>query len=99
MFACLYVVCQGCVGFHACKSWFICSSESDDLPEPSVQGFSEWINSKVGQLLLVLDFGAFGAALGVVRSFQAACCDHLKKLGRVNHKLPTLDDVRRAAQD
>lgn len=79
------------------------SSESDDLPEPSVQGFSEWINSEVGQLLLVLDnisdFGASGAALGVVRSFQAACCDHHKKLGRVNHKLPTLDDMRRAAQD
>ena len=47
----------------------------------------------------VADFGAYGATLTVARSFQAARCDHLKRLGRVNHNFPSLEDVRGAAND
>lgn len=45
------------------------SSESFELPEPNVHSFSEWLNTEVGLLLPVLDngleFGAFGAVLGL----------------------------------
>ena len=47
----------------------------------------------------VADFGSYGATLAVAGSFQAAGCDHLKRLGRVNHNFPSLEDVRGAAND
>lgn len=47
----------------------------------------------------VLDFGAYGATLAIVWSFQAMGCDHLKRLGRVNHNFPSIDDVRGASKD
>lgn len=61
------------------------SMVTDDLPEANAVAFSSWLSTEVGHLLplldSVLDFGAFGATLGVARSFQATVCDHLKKLG------------------
>ena len=47
----------------------------------------------------VLDFGAYGAALAIVWSFQAMGCDHLKRLGRINHNFPSIDNVRVASKD
>lgn len=47
----------------------------------------------------VSDFGAYGATLTVARSFQVAGCDHLKKLGHVNHNFLSVEDVRGAAED
>ena len=47
----------------------------------------------------VANFGAYGAALAVARSFQAAGCDHLKRLGRVNHNFLSLEDVWGGAND
>ena len=47
----------------------------------------------------VADFGAYGATLAIVRSFQDTRCDHLKRLGRVNHNFPSLEDVWGAAND
>jgi hypothetical protein len=80
------------------------SSESDELPEADMHAFSELLTAEVGQLLLVLDnvsdFGAFATALGVCMfEIQAAGCDHLKNLVWVNHKLPSIEDVQRAAQN
>ena len=71
---------------------------TDDLPEANTVAFSSWLSMEVGHLLplldSVLDFGAFGATLGVTHSFQATGCDHLKKLRRVKHNFPSVDDVR-----
>ena len=47
----------------------------------------------------VADFGAYGATLAIVRSFQDTRCDHLKRLGRVNHNFPSLVDVQVVAND
>ena len=47
----------------------------------------------------VADFGAYGPTLTVAWSFQAAGCDHLKRLGWVNHNFPSLEDVWGAAND
>ena len=47
----------------------------------------------------VADFGAYGATLTITWSFQAAGCDHLKRLRRVNHNFPSLEDVQGAAND
>lgn len=45
------------------------------------------------------DFGACAAALGLARTFQVAGCDHLKKIKRVNHVFPDIDDVRKSKDD
>ena len=47
----------------------------------------------------VADFGAYRATLAITRSFQATGCDHLKRLERVNHNFPSLEDVWGAAND
>lgn len=45
------------------------------------------------------DFGAYAATLDLARMFQVAGCDHLKKIKRVNHVFPDVDDVRRSKDD
>lgn len=45
------------------------------------------------------DFGACAATLGLVRTFQVASCDHLKKIKRVNHIFPDIDDVQKSKDD
>ena len=47
----------------------------------------------------MLTLGLIGASLIVARSFQAVGCDHLKRLRRVNHNFPSLEDVWGAAND
>ena len=73
------------------------------LPKADPTAFSSWLQAELGQfsqlLKNVADFGAYGATLAVVRSFQATGCDHLKRLGRVNHNFPTLEDMQGAAND
>ena len=73
------------------------------LPEANPAAFLAWLQAELGQfsqlLENVVDFGAYGATLVVVRSFQATRCDHLKRLGRVNHNFPSLENVRGAAND
>ena len=73
------------------------------LPEADPVVFSTWLQAELGQFSQLLDsvanFGAYGAALAVARSLQATGCDHLKRLGRVNHGFPSLEDVRGAASD
>ena len=67
------------------------------MPEADPAAFSAWPQAELGQFSQLLDsvadFGAYGATLAVMRSFQAAGCDHLKRLGRVNHSFPSLEDV------
>ena len=59
---------------------------------PTLRYFAQLLNN-------VLDFGAYGAALAIVWSFQVARCDHLKRLGCVNHNFPSVDDVQGASKD
>ena len=70
------------------------SAPSDELPEANVEAFKAWLFAEIIQLVPLLnsvsDFGAYGATLGVAHSFQAAGCDHLRKLGRVNHNFPSV---------
>jgi hypothetical protein len=47
----------------------------------------------------ILDLGAYGAAIAIVWTFQAASCDHLKKIGRVPHKFPSVDGIHEAVRD
>lgn len=73
-----------------------------ELPDADPMAFSMWLKAEVGQLVPLLDsvsdFGAYGATLAVACCFQVAGCDHLKKLGRVNHNFPSVEDVRGAAE-
>lgn len=74
-----------------------------ELPEVDPVAFLSWLKAEVSQLVplldIVLDFGAYGVTLAVARSFQAAGCDHHKKLGQVNHNFPIIEDVRGATKD
>ena len=64
---------------------------------------SEWMMLVLMQCkcqMQCLTLGCYnGAALAVAWSFQAAGCDHLKRLGRVNHRFLSLEDVQGAAND
>ena len=64
------------------------------LLEADPATFLAWLQAELGQFSQLLENVAdFGATLDVVRPFQAARCDHLKRLGRVNHNFPSLEDV------
>ena len=73
------------------------------MPEADLAAFFAWLQAELGQFSQLLDsvadFGAYEATLVVAQSFQAAGCDHLKRLGRVNHNFPSLAKVRGAAND
>jgi hypothetical protein len=79
------------------------AESSELLPEADPAAFLAWLQAEVGQFSQLLDsvadFGAYGATLTIARSFQAAGCDHLKRLWWVNHNFPSIDDVRAAAED
>jgi hypothetical protein len=47
----------------------------------------------------VLDLGAYGATLGLTRTFEVAGCDHFMVLGKLPHKFPIVDNVREAIRD
>lgn len=76
---------------------------SEALPEDDPAAFLEWLRAEVGQFEKLLDsvsdLGAYGAALAIARTFQAASCDHVKKIGRVPRKFPSLENVHEAARD
>ena len=76
---------------------------SDALPDADPSTFSTWLQAELGQFTQLMnnisDFGAYGATLIVVHSFQATGCDHLKKLGHVSHNFPSVDDVHGASGD
>ena len=75
----------------------------EELLDADPMTFLVWLKAEVGQLILlldsVLDFGAYGATLAVARSFQVAGCDHLKRLGHVNHNFPSVEEVQGATND
>ena len=79
------------------------AGSSEALPKADPVAFLEWLRAKVGQFEKLLDsisdLGAYGAALGIAPTFQAAGCDHLKKIGRVSYKFPSVDDVRESVRD
>jgi hypothetical protein len=76
---------------------------SEALPEADPGAFLEWLQVKVGQYAKLLDgisdLRAYGAAIAIARTFQVASCDHLKKIGWVPHKFPSVDGVRKAVRD
>lgn len=73
------------------------SEPCEELPDADPAAFSMLLKAEVGQLVPLLDsvsdFGAYGATLAIARSFQVARCDHLKKLGRVSHHFPSVEDM------
>jgi hypothetical protein len=73
------------------------AEQSEALPDANPMVFLVWLQAKLGQfaqlLNNVLDFGAYGAAFAVVWSFQATRCDHIKRLGCINHNFPSVDNV------
>ena len=77
--------------------------QSEVLPDADPMAFSAWLQAELGQFVqllnIVSDFGAHRAALVIAWSFQAVRCDHLKKLGHVNHNFPSVDDVRGISKD
>lgn len=79
------------------------SEPCDEFFDADPMSFSTWLKVDVGQLVPLLDnvsdFGAYGATLAVACSFQAIDCDHIKRLGHVNHNFPSVDDVRGATKD
>ena len=76
---------------------------SEQLPEADPEAFSTWLKAEVGQLVPLLDnisdIEAYGATLAVAHFFQVTGCDHLKKLGRISHNFPSVEDVREAVDD
>jgi hypothetical protein len=79
------------------------SEPSEVLLDAEPVAFLVWLQAELDQFTQLLnnvsDFGAYGATLAVVSYFQAAGCDHLKKLGHVSHNFPSIDDVRSASRD
>lgn len=79
------------------------STLSNEFPEANPEAVLAWLKMEVGQLVPLLDnvsdFGAYGTTLSVARSFEAAGCDHLRRLGHVNHTFPSVEDVQGAVED